>query len=342
LRKQYDVVLVVPDDTPEAGGNWVTAQRLAAGLGRHGLTTGVFHLRHAPAAAGIFHAFNAVQVGLPLLQAGRPPERMVVTWTGTDVLSAQLESAGVRRRLADIPWHTVLTAAMAHTLAERFRSEELRWVHIPPGVDGTEFGPDGPRVDLPHPAALLVGAVRPVKGTQRAVHLAEMVRRAGHDLHLVIVGPPRDREYWSTLVPLLAARPWIQTAGSVGRAAMPAWYRAADVVINTSDSEGLSNALLEALAAARPVVARDVPGNRAVLAPGEIGWLFSDAAEFVRHVSGILTDPVAAEARGRRARAWILTHFSPEAEVQQFLQVYRQVYRSPEAGAWADCGGGCL
>lgn len=59
------------------------------------------------------------------------------------------------------------------------------------------------------------------------------------------------------------------------------WMRQADVVLNTSISEGQSAAVLEALALGCVVVARRNEGNAAVVAHGETGFLYSDPEEAV-------------------------------------------------------------
>jgi len=65
--------------------------------------------------------------------------------------------------------------------------------------------------------------------------------------------------------------------GQVSRDDLPAYYRAADLYISTSHSDGTSISLLEALACATPVLLSDIPGNREwVTEPGQVGWLFRD------------------------------------------------------------------
>ncbi len=74
--------------------------------------------------------------------------------------------------------------------------------------------------------------------------------------------------------------------GQVSRDDLPAYYRAADLYISTSHSDGTSISLLEALACATPVLLSDIPGNREWVSPspvgrgargeGDVGWLFWD------------------------------------------------------------------
>ena len=68
--------------------------------------------------------------------------------------------------------------------------------------------------------------------------------------------------------------------GQVPQSKLPDFYRAADLYISTSHSDGTSISLLEALASGTPVLLSDIPGNREwVPSPtqdGKVGWLFED------------------------------------------------------------------
>jgi glycosyltransferase involved in cell wall biosynthesis len=66
----------------------------------------------------------------------------------------------------------------------------------------------------------------------------------------------------------------------------------ADVILNNSVAEGLPNALLEATVLGRPILARDIPGNAAVVRPGVNGLLYRDGPEFLVSVSRLLDDGV--------------------------------------------------
>ena len=317
-----DVALVIPDGTPQAGGNTVTANRLADALEREGLSAGVFWASEARPPSLLVHAFNAVATAVPLLRQGVSPERLVVTWTGTDLWSGGWED-DVLPLLSLVRHHTVLTPDAVGILTERFQGARAQFRHIAPGVDLHHFNPAGPVAALPHPVAMLVGAVRPVKGTRRAIDLVEGYRRTRHiDLTLAIVGPMRDAEYGRELEPLMAARPWILQAGEIGRRDLPLWLRAADLILNTSDSEGLSNALLEALATGRPVVARDIPGNRALLGPSQAGWLFQTPEQFGAAVDDVLSNPDTARERCLNGRVCVDRHFQGQREAQAFVVVY--------------------
>lgn len=80
---------------------------------------------------------------------------------------------------------------------------------------------------------------------------------------------------------------------------MPELYNAADVVVLSSFKEGFSNAIVEALACGRPVIAADVGGNREAVDRAEVGWIHEagDTETLAKQMAEAL-----AEGDGLRAR----------------------------------------
>jgi glycosyltransferase involved in cell wall biosynthesis len=63
--------------------------------------------------------------------------------------------------------------------------------------------------------------------------------------------------------------------GQVSQRELPHYFRAADLYMSASYSDGTSISLLEALACGTPALVSDIPGNREWISPGVQGWLFS-------------------------------------------------------------------
>jgi glycosyltransferase involved in cell wall biosynthesis len=154
-------------------------------------------------------------------------------------------------------------------------------VCIPNGIDLTRFRPaDAPeraraRRELDLPADRLIvlycGTFQPLKGTPELVAVWQQL--APDDAMLVLVGEEAGG-YRLPFVPGLVVRPWQQDVA--------AYYRAADVFVLPSRAEGMSNALLEALASGLAVVATRVGAAEALIrdreqgvlvAPGDVGGL---------------------------------------------------------------------
>ncbi|MBN2499429.1 MAG: glycosyltransferase family 4 protein [Anaerolineales bacterium] len=68
----------------------------------------------------------------------------------------------------------------------------------------------------------------------------------------------------------------VHFGGQVSQGELPRYYRAADLYLSASHSDGSSVSLMEALGSGLPVLVSDIPGNREWVTPGEQGWWFPD------------------------------------------------------------------
>lgn len=102
--------------------------------------------------------------------------------------------------------------------------------------------------------------------------------------------------------------------------------QAADFLVLPSRDEGLSNVVLEAMAAGRPVLATRVGGNAELVEDGATGLLFDcgDAAALTAALERAVADPAWRTALGDAARARIVDRYSPTVLARETLAVYRQ------------------
>jgi glycosyltransferase involved in cell wall biosynthesis len=173
-----------------------------------------------------------------------------------------------------------------------------------------------------HPGAvvLFVGHLTEGKRVDRLLHVwADMPRPAGALLVVVGDGPLR--------------RPLVATADRLGlhdavrfvgvQTDVTPFYLIADVFVLPSASEGMSNALLEAMAAGLPVVASDIAANRELVQSGRNGFLvdWADTVAAGSVLSTLLADGALRGAVGRAAReraAW----FSIETVAARYCRLY--------------------
>jgi glycosyltransferase involved in cell wall biosynthesis len=103
-----------------------------------------------------------------------------------------------------------------------------------------------------------------------------------------------------------------------------------DLVVHPAHMEGLGVALLQAAAAARPMVAAPVGGIPEIVQAGETGLTApaGDSEALAEAVLALLRDPERARQLGRNARAHVRRHFSLEAMVAGNLAVYRRILGS--------------
>jgi glycosyltransferase involved in cell wall biosynthesis len=108
---------------------------------------------------------------------------------------------------------------------------------------------------------------------------------------------------------------------------------AADVVVLPSLTEGLPNALLEAMALARPCVATAVGGIPELIEHGSSGWLVKpgDPGSLAEGLTSLLRDPERARAFGDAARERVRERFSIARMVEATERVYAAVIPSSSA-----------
>ena len=100
-----------------------------------------------------------------------------------------------------------------------------------------------------------------------------------------------------------------------------------DLFVLPSLWEGLSIALLEAMAAGLPVVATRVSGTDQVLRQGESGLVVEprDEDALAEALQAVLNDPELARDLGARARATVEEEHSAERAARAYLELYKEV-----------------
>lgn len=102
-------------------------------------------------------------------------------------------------------------------------------------------------------------------------------------------------------------------------------YSAMDLLVLPSESEGMSNTLLEAMAVSLPVVASDLPENREVVADGRNGYLFpvGDHRVLAEKIIAVLDDPGLAARFGEESRRLVEQSFGLKGMVAATADAYR-------------------
>jgi glycosyltransferase involved in cell wall biosynthesis len=108
------------------------------------------------------------------------------------------------------------------------------------------------------------------------------------------------------------------------RPVTPAFIRRLAVFCLTSDYEGMPNVILEAMAAARPVVATRVGGVPDLIEQGVNGFMVDpgDTEGVAKAVENLLADPELAEKMGRTGHERIARGFSCEQTAQRLMNLY--------------------
>lgn len=279
----------------------------------------------------ILHAFHAVRSGALAAQiAVELHLPYILTITGTELYRggeqelSEEESLHLGTAAALVAFHEVIgrrAATALPALADRLKI-------IPQGVEV----PDNPSPDrLPESpfTFLLPAGIRPVKNLLFPFTPLAELNRCYPQVKLVIAGPAIDADYTSQLLAAVAANPFSAWIGEVAHVDMPSHYRSAQVVLNTSLSEGgMANSILEGMAYGRPVLVSAVEGNRSLVSDGVNGFLFSSSEEFVDKAERLLLDKALRKRLGAAGREYVISNCSPDIEARRYLELYESCVKS--------------
>jgi glycosyltransferase involved in cell wall biosynthesis len=204
-----------------------------------------------------------------------------------------------------------------------------KMVVIPSGVDTERFRPlslDDPKgrlgLDPQRPVLGIVTRMRVRKGVEEFLRATATVRRQRPSVQAVIVGEVDLDEQLQQLVRANGLSDHLVLLGR--RHDMPEVLSAFDVFVLSSHDEGMSNAILEAMAMEKPVVATDVGGTGEVVRHGQSGWLVpaKDPAALAAAIASVLAAPERALEMGRLGRRIVEERFSANAMVRQMEDLY--------------------
>jgi glycosyltransferase involved in cell wall biosynthesis len=199
-----------------------------------------------------------------------------------------------------------------------------RIVHLPNGVETEEFAPRPDYALHDPPTVIYVGRLHPQKGIGVLLEAAARLRASeAIDFRIVLVGDGPAGEELRLQARCLGLGDGVQFAGATERVAEH--LQAADIFVLPSRSEGLSNALLEAMASGLPVVATAIPGNVDVITHGRNGMLVAvdDPEALASACAGLLGDRSRREELGRAARMTVEARYSLDRVARDYLALYR-------------------
>jgi len=229
---------------------------------------------------------------------------------------------------------TVIVNAEALRIEGEQRGMHCRWVLLQNGVDTEHFrlAPPGPSaraalgLDPERPVVGTIGRLEDRKGHDQLLEAAGamLARGNGRRPQIVIVGDGPLRERLLQQARSLGVAESVRFIGSV--ADVRPSLAAMDVFVLPSRAEGMSNALMEAMAAARPVVATAVGGNTEVVIDGQTGVLIppADPGAIADAIGALLRDPDRAAGLGAAARDFVTRRFGARARVAELEQLYEE------------------
>ncbi len=260
--------------------------------------------------------------------------------------------------LAGLPIHRRLMRRFAYKVADVVFtvSEELRNYHalqtwlpaarfrvVPNGVDTVKFCPQpNRRAEMRRQLGLTedfvvcgsVGRLVAIKDYSTLLQATKILVARGLPICLLLVGGgPELVNHQDFVAASAGLSKRVKFLGPSTDVA--ALLNALDIFVLPSLSEGMSNTLLEAMAAGLPIVASRVGGNPEILQEERSGWLFKagDVAELTDRLEHLTQHPALRQNLGQAARQRAESEFSLERMIDRYHELYLGTYRKRYVGS---------
>ncbi|MBI5467151.1 MAG: glycosyltransferase [Candidatus Kerfeldbacteria bacterium] len=181
-------------------------------------------------------------------------------------------------------------------------------------------------IGLP-PEAFIIGTVsqlRPEKAVDRLVAPVQRLRESTPPIHCLIIGDGKEEEKIRRQAQEAGVAERMHFLGN--RKDVKEVLKLLDIFILPSLFEGMSNALLEAMAAGRTIMVTDTPENREVITP-ETGVLLDtgNADLMAQTISALQQDVHRRETLAATARRRFEEHFALEKKIEQLDRLYQSL-----------------
>jgi len=195
------------------------------------------------------------------------------------------------------------------------------------------------------PASLVAGtsaALTPKKGHRYLLDAAALLRADFPGLHFLLLGEGELREEIAEGIRARNLQGTVHLLGS--RPDALEIVAGLDVFVMSSVREGLSIALLEAMALERPVVVTAVGGAVDVIEDGVSGVLVPerDARALAAGITSVLSSPARSVRMGRRARTAVEERFDFDRMVRRYEEEYLRLVRPPGKRLPEEVGSGTM
>jgi glycosyltransferase involved in cell wall biosynthesis len=211
---------------------------------------------------------------------------------------------------------------VADELLEQQIGSRNQFVNIPPGVVAVNVTPKAQalkNLNLEDNGAPIVGWIARVTGVKNPMRALE-VADALPDTRFVMAGGGDLLEQVKAKAPAnVSVIGWAEAADLFG---------ASDIILSTSENEGMPVALIEAQLAGKPVVATDVGSVSEVILNHETGIVTNkNAGSLASAVESLMLDKTTREEMGRLAIARAQALFSVDRMINAHIELYKSIVK---------------
>ena len=285
----------------------------------------------------VLHAYFLTQAGFVATYAGKYLDLpSVVSIRGNDIERAPFDPGKFSHVLYALQNASALTTNASELIKKTRAFIDREVVLIPNGIDTTLFKPTLRNEILAEALGLkenervigFVGELRQKKGLATLLRAYAQINRL-QPTTLLIVGEIRigeDKRLFDEFQ-LSIPNAKIIVSGYVSNYDLPSYYSLMEVMVHPSLRDGLPNAVLEAMACEKPVIATPVGGVLDVVKDCENGRIVpvNDVNSLTSIIQEVLLDENLQKHLGRSARQTVHSKFTLQNELDSNLLLYRNL-----------------
>ncbi|XP_071944541.1 glycosyltransferase 1 domain-containing protein 1-like [Antedon mediterranea] len=172
---------------------------------------------------------------------------------------------------------------------------------------------------------LLLAGLRPVKDALYLCQVFSEWHQEENTVHLVLAGPDLDTAYTNQVKQIVNGLSGVHLLPELSLAHAHAAIQQSFALLNSSLSEGMSSTILEAMNLEVPVIARGIPGNKAIISHEETGLLFNTPQEFIHYAKLLRKDECFRKRIIRNAEDYLTANHSTEKERANYCKVVAKI-----------------
>ena len=175
------------------------------------------------------------------------------------------------------------------------------------------------------PLVVFTGRLHPGKGLTKAIRAWPYVLQKFPNARLWLIGEGPQESELTAMIGAMGLQSRIILPGAFDT--VEDVLAAADLFVLPSHYEGMSIALLEAMAAGLPCVVSDIPGNRILIQPEETGLTYpvDGYAELASSLNRVMSDTPLADRLGQAARQRVIDNFSLERSTLDHVALFESL-----------------
>ena len=173
----------------------------------------------------------------------------------------------------------------------------------------------------------LVANIRSIKRIKDLIKALKVVKKSVPGATVVVVGSG-DATHLIALAKRYGVEKSVKFVGAQND--VSAFIKKFQVAVMCSETEGLSNAILEYMAHQKPVVCSDVGGNSELIVHGKNGYLYpvGNVSLLAENIIKLLQNTDRAEKYGKIGFERIITDFTLEKMIADTVDVYRKILKN--------------